>query len=347
MYEVLYPKLYRNFFPKWRGYWEHILPQYCSKQLRLYQTQPVGSTAHVFNCIETAHCMMKHYPTEVESQTASTAVLLGMIPSVLSILGSSPVELSLLSTRRPMLSLLLVLGAPVVNPIRLFDYINPEAILKSSSESANTEGKNRIPPRIVALLQHLFAFGAAANIAIIAFELNTKAYSVIAACRGSFMIYAWTFSVIILYGLGLVAFGSRSRYESSHDEIPPTSQSGKQLHLRLRAALGHWADHEFSTCSQHERRIFHWRKENNTYLFTTQALAVGTISHIFYGSALLAGYQFVAPIDALSLIGRWATSAWISRLILKLELSGMSVQTVVAGANSDEDLAADQSYVNY
>jgi hypothetical protein len=189
--------------------------------------------------------MMSHTVKNVESQTASTAVLLGLMPSVLSILGSSPVEMSLLSTRRPVLSLLLVMGAPVFNPIRLFDYINPQAILRGSSESVDTDVKHKVPPWVIAVLHHLLAFGAAANIARVAYELHTRAYSVVAACRGSFQIYIWTFSVIILHGLGLAAFSTRSRYDSLEDSVPFRSQTARPLHFRLKAAVKGWADHEF------------------------------------------------------------------------------------------------------
>jgi hypothetical protein len=54
----------------------------------------------------------------------SAAVLLGLTPFILASLGSNTTELALISSRRPILAILLVLGSPSVNPIRTFAYPN-------------------------------------------------------------------------------------------------------------------------------------------------------------------------------------------------------------------------------
>ena len=314
--------MYEQFFPTWSPYYNAILQQNCSSELRLYQT-----THHNSACIDTALCMMEKTVKNVESQTASTGVLLGLMPSVLSILGPSPVDMCLLSTRRPLLSLLLTLGAPVVSPIRLFDSIEPREILKTSSQSISRAEKNKLLAGIIAVLQHFLALAAVANITMVAFELHTKAYSVVVACSGRYNIYGWTFSAAALHWLGLAAFKSRARFEP-HGR-PATLPPGKRLHLRLRATLERWAGNEFSRCNQHKLREFHWGPENKIYLYITQIMAAGVVAQIIYGTAILSGYQFVAPMDAFILVSRYAVSTWVCRAILTSELSGLAAQTVV------------------
>lgn len=58
----------------------------------------------------------------------AASVIMGLTPTLLASLGPSVAEASLLSTHRPLLSLLsflISLGAPVVYPMRVFDFTDP------------------------------------------------------------------------------------------------------------------------------------------------------------------------------------------------------------------------------
>lgn len=346
--------MYEQFFPKWSDYYNDILQQNCSSELRQYQT-----THHNTACVDTALCMMENSVKNVESQTASTGVLLGLMPTLLLILGSSPVDISLLSTRRPLLSLLLTLGAPVVNPIGLFDLTEPWEILRTSPRSTNTAGntntagstntagKNKQLARIIVVLQYVFALAAVVNIIILAFELYTKAYSVVTSCRWRSHIFGWTFAPAALHSMGLLVFKLRARF-TPPPGLPSTPPPGKPLHLQLRATLERWADNEFSRCKQHEKREFHWDSENHKYLCwcITQTIAVGVVAQIIYGTAILSGYQFVQPLNASLLILRYFLSTWVCRVILISELSGLVTQTEVVWVNVYQTQTVDQYSVD-
>lgn len=53
---------------------------------------------------------------------ASASVLLGLTPPVLATAGSTTPELALLASRRPMITITIVLGSPAVNALRAFDF---------------------------------------------------------------------------------------------------------------------------------------------------------------------------------------------------------------------------------
>ena len=266
---------------------------------------------------------MENTVKNVESQTASTGVLLGLLPSILSILGSSPVELGLLSTSRPILSLLLALAAPVINPLRLFDYTDPKNMLAELKMGVKMTTHGTVTSLLVVILQVALALAAVANVTLVSYDLYNKAFSVVLACRYRYHIFLWNLVIpAALWVGGLLSLMSRSRFElaSASQVVPPWT-------VRLREWMRRWPGNEASLCGEQNRRRFFWDRENKRYFWLSQALALGTVAHIFYGTAMLSGYQFVAPADALTIVARYVASAWVSRLILRSELAGLAGKT--------------------
>lgn len=83
-------------------------------------------TARSANPVVTVYdCISSGLPPNEVSNFESADVLLGLTPTLLLGFAQSIGDLSLLSTRRPVLALLVSLGAPAVNVPRLFAYTNP------------------------------------------------------------------------------------------------------------------------------------------------------------------------------------------------------------------------------
>lgn len=80
------------------------------------------STSTEDACVKVISCILDKTPEAVKVNMASAGLLLGLLPALLGFLGSSTIETSCLAARRPVLSLLLSLGSPAVNPIRIYDY---------------------------------------------------------------------------------------------------------------------------------------------------------------------------------------------------------------------------------
>lgn len=321
--------LYHDFYPKWKSYYDMLSEEDCSTNLTLYQSITSKDTRWSAACIDTALCLMDNSVKNVEAQTAVTGVLLGLLPSILSILGSSPVELALLSNSRPVLSLLLALAAPVVNPIRLFDYVSPRDILVNLKDGAQVAQKQKRTSAWIAVIQFVLAAAAVLNVTLIALDLYHKAYSVVLGCNHRYQIFIWDYLVAALWLGGLLALKSRSHFEPLHGRPAGGPTGGASLLSRLRTQMQLWMRSEFAICANHEDRRFVWGAENWAYFLFSQAVALGTVGHIFYGTAILSSYQFIAPIDALGLLARYVASAWISRLILRSELSGLAARTTL------------------
>jgi hypothetical protein len=318
--------LYQEFYPKWNSYWKRQLIPNCSKQLGLYQNSSTTSNAA---CIDTALCMIDNSVKNIETQTASTGVLLGLLPTILSILESSPVELGLLGTSRPVLSLLLTLAAPVVNPIRLFDCINPMDTLKNSEEGLKITSKRRGASTLIAASQLVLAIAAVVNVTTVAVDLYGKAWSVVLACKYRWMIFLWNYLVAALWLGGYLSLLSRSRFEPVRGGPATATRSNTSCTVRILDWVKQWPRNELSICGRQEDQYFYWDRENKRYVFFSQVLTLGAVAHIFYGTAIFSGYQFIAPTDAVGIMARYIASAWISRLILTYELAGLSEQTII------------------
>jgi hypothetical protein len=76
-------------------------------------------------------CILKNAPEWVKSNMGAAAVLLGLLPTILSLAGPDFAEIGLLAQRRPFLASLIALGSPAVSPFRMFMSNHPAEILRS------------------------------------------------------------------------------------------------------------------------------------------------------------------------------------------------------------------------
>lgn len=70
-------------------------------------------------------CVLDGLAGADKANMASATVILGLLPSTLSLAGSNTAETGLLMLRRPMLAFLLGAGSPAINPPRTFEYLDP------------------------------------------------------------------------------------------------------------------------------------------------------------------------------------------------------------------------------
>src|SRR5436305_14074691 len=100
-------------------------------------------------------------------QTSMHARLL-LVPATL---GSRTTELSLLSSHRPVLAFLLVLGSPAVNPIRTYDYPDSKVEVREKKWRWDFPKHSQIPKRsqtrniVCVIIELFFAIGSVANLA--------------------------------------------------------------------------------------------------------------------------------------------------------------------------------------
>ncbi|KAF7502655.1 hypothetical protein GJ744_005391 [Endocarpon pusillum] len=109
---------FHHFFPVYRAALTEIRDGPCSEHFALQE-----SGAEV--CHDLLNCILEHTSEVIKGDIASGIVALGLMPTILTFLGSSTAETVLLSRRRPLLAFLIASGSPSVNPLRTFVYPNP------------------------------------------------------------------------------------------------------------------------------------------------------------------------------------------------------------------------------
>ncbi|KAF7541045.1 hypothetical protein G7054_g944 [Neopestalotiopsis clavispora] len=151
-------------------------------------------------CNTHINCMLSNMPEKVKSNMAASAVVLGLIPSILASLGPSVAEISLLSLQRPLLAFLLSLGSPVIYSSRYGTYDNPFDTLEVITGAL-------VVPRIekyagvISAVQYIFAFGAVANTLLVSYQIGARGI-LSWACSVSYLPLYWSFTTVIIHNGG-------------------------------------------------------------------------------------------------------------------------------------------------
>ncbi len=154
------------------------------------------------------HCLQASLPESWKANFASAAVLLGLMPTTLSIVGSTTLETGLLSLRRPLLPFLLGVGSPAVFPVGTFESRSPAELLRKRSDRIvipNLPGNIGI---LVLVGQHLITLGAIANLVHVSWPLCASSlYNF--ALETQYLLALWAFIAIEIHVLGALAVALR------------------------------------------------------------------------------------------------------------------------------------------
>jgi hypothetical protein len=202
------PVLFYDFFPEFDRIVGGQFRNICHVEIEDYHastnTSNVASTGYA-----AINCLYNSSVTDSATQInyGGTGVLLGLLPTILSILGSNTWETALLSTQRPVLSFLLALGAPVVTPARLFDFTDPRAFLELKGEKTFNlrQPKNKYFGLLLLVIEYALALAAIVNVTSIALDLSIKAASIgIAPISQRFHWLLWTYIAAVIHIFGHV-----------------------------------------------------------------------------------------------------------------------------------------------
>ena len=269
-------------------------------------------------------CLLNYTPEVFKADMAAASVVLGLLPTILSLAGSSTVEVGLVALQRPLLALLLGTTSPAVNPLRTFEYGAPASLMSRKDYSAE-------PPTIPAYLrqpvsgmQYALALAAIFNVAMVTYSLSIQTYSV--SNQYVPIILIWMCLGIFIHILGAVALRLRLKIVV---EDP----------IGISTAL----KNEFLISAYHPEGRLAFRQESYWFISLSWATSVATIIHIAMGTVVLSSLLFINIRDALFVVGyiicpsyglgslllnsnqalRCLGSACVSRVIVMLELSYM------------------------
>lgn len=307
---------FKQWFPQYGAILQQTVHASCSSEYKYYLQgdAPYCSNYYYVGCL-TGHmvdCILSNSVESLKANMASAAVLLGVLPTTLGLVGSSTVEAGLLALRRPFLAFLLVAGSPAVSPIRTFEYRSPVELLRKEPDCISTHPKGGLSQSGVVVLQYLAAAGAVVNLAHVSWQLSI--WTVCAFSSDSeFLPLLWAFLAIVVHLFGTLAVMLRVRLSSrSGDTISTTKDQVKRAICR-----------EFKISCDQEPSKLEFRKESRLFIFISWFTSTGTVLHIIFGTVVFSSMLFISTQDALIVVGRYLASALICRIVLMFEVSGM------------------------
>ncbi|KAI0455353.1 hypothetical protein F5B21DRAFT_472040 [Xylaria acuta] len=282
--------------------------------------QPSSITAPVITCI------FNYTSDYIKSAMSSAQVLLGLTPTIVALLGPSPMELSLLTViaRRPGLAILLALACPSVYLSRAFDSTSPLEILKERPGRLQQWRPKGWQRSALVVFQYMIALGTLANIAVLYYQLGVRTICMFWP-NGTVAPLVWGMLVLPIHIAATIVFRLQARRVYS-DET--------SLHALQGNSFEQWM-------KDSKKRVLELRKtelvpsatqknvfvivfsETRLLICLNWLLTPGIIIHIIFGTLVLSSLTFIGPRDALEVIGRFMISVLVCRAILMYEIAGV------------------------
>jgi hypothetical protein len=219
------------------------------------------------------------------SRRVRCVLLLGMIPAILSYMGSEVLDLAVLSTHRPLLVLLLSAGAPALRVPGMFSALDVAAVANNVHTSIYLDERSVVVYRCISVYMAL-------------------AWAGIGCVPVAFSIAA------VWQQYGLPAFPPvlpsgwwprwRTTTASPRDSIAEKSQQASLLMQVSYEAPGKWL---------------------SGLLFSMASLTA--LAQWFFGTAVLSALVPVSFYDGLPIVVRYLVSSIVCRAVLLLELDGL------------------------
>jgi len=258
---------------------------------------------------------------------AAAAVLLGLLPTTLAILGSNSRETSLLALRRPFLALLLAIGAPGVSPLRSTQHADHAQVLAQGEDRMTLPSPSHFNAALITCAQYLFACASAVNVAHVTWQLcifTVNSFSPEAV----FFPALWVALAVLVNIGGYLSTLLRTRVQTTREPYEKPSSTallgpGSEGKGQRRTGAEGWLARELTPCVQHGPSHIQVRKESWAFIFISWLTSVGAMAVIILGTLSLSGALYISTNDAVMVIGRFFGSAILCRIILNYEMAGM------------------------
>ena len=326
---------FKYWFPQYSSLFQSVMVNNCSALYHQYVIQNVTLVAEQEApnglSVLTAPlitCILNNVTEAGKANMAAAGVLLGLSPTFLALLGSSTIETAAISVvaHRPLLTLCLALGSPVVSPLRLFNTPDIKAMLRKSTaktdEQIHFHEFQRGTGLAVAAIEYLLALAAIANVANVSYQLGIQTISSTFS-ETTYTPLLWAFAPGVVHLGGTLSLHLRIRV------VAPVHEPDV---ARTRPSAGFWSRWrrflalEFSTAGSHKAPLVEFRGERWTdyaFLFVSWLTAFATVLVMVFGTMLLSSVLFISARDAVNVILRYTASVVCCQLIVAYELAGL------------------------
>ena len=272
-----------QFFPYYRSLFTDIRDHQC---LALHAAQHLQAE-NIFRsdlCVDVLNCILDHTKENVKANMASASVGLGLMPTILTFLGSSTTETALLSRRRPLLSFLIACGSPAVNPLPTFIYQDPVAGLKAREGRLLPQVFPRLSAfqaAIIVLAEYVLVLAAMVNVIMGSYYMGLWTINTV-SCPNTFLPILWVGLTVLIHLGGMLALALRT--ETTRD-----TRSRQSLWARMSERMGY----EISPCVIHNKLTLEPKDESATFIFISWFTSVGTVTHLLFGTIAFSSLMLI------------------------------------------------------
>lgn len=302
-------------FPAWDGYlrekMDHKDCRYPRDQY-YFNLSNTDDQALLFNL---TNCILNEMDEFRKVEMGITGVVLGLLPTMLQLIGPSSGEVAVLATRRPLLALLLGLAMPSVSMTGPMD--DPVAALQRPFEGVRSRGliSGGRMWVVVSVLEYVLAAAAVGNVFHQVYQLAYWSISVSAiaidsgSISKSYPLFLWLMLLIPVHALGF--WNVRLRYHE------PAYEN--------KASWGLVVTEELMPCAR-GRRELDLRHRPKVHPFAAVVKYVADVSSVVvfvFGTVALSSQIFISLGDVVPVIARFMMGTLVCRAVLSFEIHGL------------------------
>ncbi|KAK2883364.1 hypothetical protein FQN49_000004 [Arthroderma sp. PD_2] len=308
---------FRQFFPAWNGYLLDIIDKECKEQRDKYFDPSNGERMLSYNL---ADCLLGGMEEFRKTEMGITAVILGLLPTMLQTFGPTVAEVSVLASRRPLLALFLGIampsvstGGPLANPAeslrRAIDFRIRSLVLPQARWSW----------LLISAAQYLIAAAAAANVFHQVYQLAYLSISVsaIAVDSGSisetYTPFLWLMLLVPVHLLGFWRLKLRYR---------PSKEAGDEK-LTERKSWIQGFKSEFVPCALGNPLLLTKVDKGLLSIVVQFFMEIASAVVFIFSTVALSSQIFISLGDVVPIIVRFLIGTLVCRAILLFELHGL------------------------
>lgn len=180
---------------------------------------------------------------------------------------------------------------------------------------------------IFSLLQYTLALGASANLIDVNWQLGTFAILSFSS-DNSFQPLLWMLAGFLIHVIGAIAVFFRFTLRPKVSAAPRgAGRKAASFLLFIWSKIGQ----DFRLCNHQPAAELHVRKRIHAFYLFSWLTSTLTIAHIVYGTLIFSSSLFIGTEDAVIVFGRQFGSVILCRIILMIEIRGISDNTEVMG----------------
>lgn len=262
-------------------------------------------------CWTHSNCLLATANAGNTQSYASASILLGLMPTILSMVGPSVAEITLLALHRPLLSLLLSLGAPALFPMRFLTWVDPLHVKEPKAGAWIIPRLSRRWKIALSIAQYVLAAAAVAVNFYTAWTLGVRTV-LVWLCDRSYWPVLWVLFGTVTHILAVCSLrASMKPPEESEDKPKTFSDRGFSFLQR-----------EFTPTACSKSKVIEVERGPLAVLLQYISALVA-LFHLMFGTALFSSLLYIGNIASLLVFGSFLAAAIMSRVILHFEISGM------------------------